>query len=262
MTTGLLCQSRNHRPDVPSVRFGGRDDAHLDLQNVDLRPGKELRGRSAAAPGAPRRWRGQLAVGRCEEETWRPKAAVPVQGVLLLAALLPRRRPDDEDREHLLFVDGTPRFTGPNPVSHPPHEPPFDLQRKGSGGGGRTRGGRGGPVHVELSGGDAGGTARDIPNPSCARAQRRQVSVRAHRTTGAQTTEPKHHNSESVNDVRVSSKRTNCRVRHDDPGLEPADLLRGHAEQHEVGVVTIKTAVTVHHVGDRRTSFSLGPFRV
>ena len=66
---------------------------------------------------------------------------------------------------------------------------------------------RGGRVHVELSGGDAGGTrgtARDIPNHSCARAQRRQVSVKAHRTTGAQTTEPKHHNSESVNDVRVS----------------------------------------------------------
>ena len=44
-------------------------------------------------------------------------------------------------------------------------------------------------------------------------------------------------------------------MRHDDPGLEPADLLRSHAEQHEVGVVIVKTAVTVHHVGARRTSF-------
>ena len=44
-------------------------------------------------------------------------------------------------------------------------------------------------------------------------------------------------------------------MRHDDLGLEPADLLRGHAEQHEVGVETVETAVTVHHVGARRTSF-------
>ena len=67
------------------------------------------------------------------------------------------------------------------------------------------------------------------------------MSVRAHRTTGAQTTEPKHRNGESVNDVRVSSKKTNCHVRHDDPGPEPAGLLRRHAEQHEVGVVTVET---------------------
>ena len=49
--------------------------------------------------------------------------------------------------------------------------------------------------------------------------------------------------------------RTNCHVRHDDPGLEPADLFRGHGEQHGVGVVMVKTAVTVHHVGTRETSF-------
>ena len=52
----------------------------------------------------------------------------PVQGVLLLVALLPRRRPDDEDREQMLFVDGATRLAGPNPVSHSPYEPPFDLQ--------------------------------------------------------------------------------------------------------------------------------------
>ena len=45
-------------------------------------------------------------------------------------------------------------------------------------------------------------TARDIPDPSCARVQKRQRSVKAHKTTGAQTTEPEHHNGEFVKDVR------------------------------------------------------------
>ena len=35
-------------------------------------------------------------------------------------------------------------------------------------------------------------------------------------------------------------------MRHDDP------------EQHELGVVTVETAVTVHHVGARRTYFCTG----
>ena len=60
-------------------------------------------------------------------------------------------------------------------------------------------------------------TAR-IPDPSCARAQRR----------GAQTTEPGHHNVEFVNDVRVSPidegvgvvEKTNCHVRHEDPDCQ------------------------------------------
>ena len=60
--------------------------------------------------------------------------------------------------------------------------------------------------------------------------------------------------SRPLTKVSASSKRTNCHVRHDDPGL-PADLLRGHAEQHEVGVMTVETAVTVHHVRARRISF-------
>ena len=111
MITGMLCPIGNHRQDVPSVRFGACDDAHL--QGVDLRSDKgarqlpasreengpsELRGRyedarahprqhlarsqgaPTSVPGRPR-WRGQLAVGRSEEETRRPS---PVQGVLLL----------------------------------------------------------------------------------------------------------------------------------------------------------------------------------
>ena len=110
-------------------------------------------GEANSLSDAPRRRPGGR--GRC----------VPVQGVLLLAALLPRRRPDDEDREQLLLVDGATRLAGPNPVSHPPHEPPFDRQREGSGGGGRTRGGRGGRVHVELSADDAGGTANREGRP-------------------------------------------------------------------------------------------------
>ena len=54
-------------------------------------------------------------------------------------------------------------------------------------------------------------------------------------------------------------------MRHDDPGLEPADLLCGLAEQHEVGVVTVETAVTVHHAwvpGGPPPEGTLGPFRV
>ena len=54
---------------------------------------------------------------------------------------VPRRRPDDEDRA-TGFCGRDNQIHGPNPVSHPPHEPPFDLQRKGSGGGVRTRGTR------------------------------------------------------------------------------------------------------------------------
>ena len=159
--------ARNHRQDVPSVRFGGRDDACL--QDVDLRPDEGARQLPASREetfqasfevgmrtpghvrGSTRRCRRehqrrfQVVVGETNSLSDAPRRPrgrgrrVPVQGVLLLVALLPRRRPDDKDPEELLFVDGATRFTVPNPVRHPPHEPPFDLQRKGSGGGGRTR---------------------------------------------------------------------------------------------------------------------------
>ena len=154
------------------MRFGGRDDAHL--QGVDLRPDEGARQLPVSREETfqasfevgvrtPRAVRGSTRRGRREHQRrfqvvvvaegnslsdaprrrpggrWR---RVPVQGVLLLVALLPRKRPDDEDREQLLCVDGATRHTGRNFVSHPPHEPPFDLQRKGSGGGGRTRGTR------------------------------------------------------------------------------------------------------------------------
>ena len=45
-------------------------------------------------------------------------------------------------------------------------------------------------------------TAKDIPDPSCARAQRRRISLEAHGKTGGHTTE--HQNGEPVHDVRVS----------------------------------------------------------
>ena len=164
MVTGLLCQSANHRRLC--------DDAHL--QDVDLRPDKGARqlpasreetfqasfdvGMRTLGPvrGSTRRGRREhqrlfqvVVVGEVNSlsDAWRRRPGgrgrpVPAQGVLLLGALLPRRRPDDEDRGQLLFVDGATRLTRPNPASHPPREPPFDLQQKGSGGGGRTRGTR------------------------------------------------------------------------------------------------------------------------
>ena len=51
MITGPVVPIGNHRKDVPSVRFGGRDDAHL--QDVDLRPdkGRTLQGGDPAAEG-------------------------------------------------------------------------------------------------------------------------------------------------------------------------------------------------------------------
>ena len=103
-------------------------------------------------------------------------------------------------------MNGTTRLTGPNPVSHPPHEPPFDLQRKGSGGGGRTRGRRRGRVHIELSGSDAGGTANreGHPRPFLRKSPETAGVREGPMTTGAQTTELGHHNGEFVKDVRVS----------------------------------------------------------
>ena len=81
-------------------------------------------------------------------------------------------------------------------MSHPPHEPPFDLQRKGSGGGGRTRGDEEGTSASSCPGGDAGGTVNREGHP--------RPFLRKSPATGAQTTEPVHHNGKFMNDVRVS----------------------------------------------------------
>ena len=46
-----------------------------------------------------------------------------------------------------------------------------------------------------------------------------------------------------------------CHTGHDDPGLQPADLLRRHTEQQKINVIPIKTAVAVHPTRiARRTS--------
>ena len=64
------------------------------------------------------------------------------------------------------------------------------------------------------------------------------MSVKAHRTTGAQATEPGHHNGEFVNDVRVS----------------PIDEGVGVVEEDE-----LSRACTVHHVGTWRISSAVTP---
>ena len=76
-------------------------------------------------------------------------------------------------------------------------------------------------------------TARDIPDPSCARAQRRQRSVKAHMTTGAQTTELGHHNGEFVKDVRVSPIDEGVGV------VEEDDLSRAARQPVTCGTTTL-----------------------
>ena len=77
--------------------------------------------------------------------------------------------------------------------------------------------------------------------------------MKAHRTTGAQTTEPGHHNGEFVNDVRVSPIDEGVGV------VEEDELSRavprpwtGANGSPPVVDVTVKTTLTVHHVGARR----------
>ena len=174
------------------MRFGGRDDAHL--QDVDLRPGKGARqlpasreetfqasfevgvrtpGSFAAAPGAVA---GSTNVGsrssslarstRCRTLRERDPAAdvFPFRACCSWLRILRKGAQTTRTGSNCFFVDGATRLTGPNPVSHPPHEPPFDRQREGSGGGGRTRETRR-HVHVELSRGDAGDTANREGHP-------------------------------------------------------------------------------------------------
>ena len=148
----------NHRQDVPSVRFGGRDDAHL--QDVYLRadtgacqlPASHEETFQASLEvgtrtpglvrGSTRRGRREhqrrfqvVVVGEVDSPSDAPRRRpcgrgrrFPIEGMLLLVALLPLRRPDDEDQERLPLADGATRLTGSNPVSHRLHEPPFDFQ--------------------------------------------------------------------------------------------------------------------------------------
>ena len=141
---------------------------------------------------------------------------VPSEGMLLLVALLPRRRPDDEDWEQLLCVDGTTRLAGPNPVIHTPHEPLLDF---------RMRKKRRRPAHTEDEGDTSTSscleatqvvprTARDTSNPSCSRTQRRQMSAKVHRTTCAQAREMGRSRttlaSRPLTKVSASPRRRSC----------------------------------------------------
>ena len=48
-----------------------------------------------------------------------------------------------------------------------------------------------------------------------------------------------------------------CDTGHDDPGLQPTDLLRRHTEQQEINVIPIKTVVAVHGTRVARKSSAL-----
>ena len=153
------------------------DDAHL--QDVDLGPDKGARqipasreetfqarshGASTWVP-VRRRWRGQLAVGRSKEETQRPRAACSRSGRVAPGCASSAEAPRRRGPGATAFCGWGNPIHGAEPCEPPPpHEPASDLQRKGSGGRGRTRG-RGGRVHVELSGGDVGGTANPEGHP-------------------------------------------------------------------------------------------------
>ena len=93
-------------------------------------------------------------------------------------------------------------------------------------------------------------TARDIPDPSCARARRRQTSVkdgrRAHRKRRA------HHNGESVNDVRVSPIDEGVDDAEDDPcrtARRPRTGANGSPPRSSRTTRSPRRGVTEHHEG-------------
>ena len=209
---------------------------------------------SGVRPGSPRRRNSQ-----------------PRKGVLLQIALLARWCPDDEDRKQLLLVDGTIRPTRPDPTIHTPHEPPLDLQRKRSSDdrrARRTRGTRPRRVLREQRGWHRGRQGMPLalltqepkdggcPHRSTGRRARRQesrgVAITVSRTTFA---------SRPLTKVPAPPRGRRCDTEHDDPELQPADLLRRHTEQQKINVIPSKTAVAVHRTriarkcGARQTTF-------
>ena len=80
------------------------------------------------------------------------------------------------------------------------------------------------------------------------------MSTQVHGTTCAQARQPGSRDNGLPNDVRVSPptkvpsppQGRVCDTGHDDPGLQPADLLHHYTEQQEINVIPIKTAVAVH----------------
>ena len=151
-------------------------------------------GAPTSVPGRPR-WRGQLAVGRSEEETRRPS---PRSGRVAPGCASSAEAPRRPGATTFL------RWGNPTHVAEPcePPEPPFDLQRKGSGGGGRTRGTRRARPRRAVQ--ERRRWYRESRGTSPTLVTQEPRDGRCHRTTGAQTTEPGHHNGEFVIDVRVS----------------------------------------------------------
>ena len=124
---GAVVPIGNHRQDVPSVRFGGRDDACL--QDVDLRPDKGARQLPASreetfqaslevAMRTPGPVRGSTRRGRTEH---RRRFVVVVVGEVNSLSEAPRRRPGGRGRRDpvqgmlLLFASSAeaPRRRGP-----------------------------------------------------------------------------------------------------------------------------------------------------
>ena len=210
--TGLRTSSFSASCDA---RGPGRQN-HESAVAVPLRPGARDR------PAGGARSRGRL---------------VPIEGVLFLIALLRRWRPDDEDRKQLLLVDGTTRPARLDPTIHTPHEPPLDVHCKRSGEDrcvrmtrgarprrvlrgqrGWRRGRQGIPLSLLTQEARDGG----CPQRSTGRRARRQES------RGVATTDSRTTFASRPTKVPAPPRERMCDTGHDDPGLQPADLLRRH----------------------------------
>ena len=126
---------------------------------------------------------------------------------------------------------------------------------------------RGGPeehAHVEHFGGNAGGAAggkgclfpflRKSPETEDVHKGSRD-DVRAGKRAGAVAiTVSRTTFASRPTKVPAPPRRRMCDTGHDDPGLQPEDLLRRHTEQQEINVISIKTVVAVHPTRIARTT--------
>ena len=96
MITGLLCQPGTI---VRMCRLCASVAVTMPIS------GMSTSGRTRV-PANSLTFQASFEVNSLSNALFRRPSGLPVQGVLLLVALLPRRRPDDEDREQLLCVDG------------------------------------------------------------------------------------------------------------------------------------------------------------
>ena len=117
------------------MRFCGRDKTFQAGLEVGKKTPRLVRGNIQHGRREHQRWFQLVVVGDVDSLSHAPKRSptdrgrrVLIEGMWLQVALFPRWRPDDEDWEQLIFVDGITRLERLNPVSHPPHEPPLDSQ--------------------------------------------------------------------------------------------------------------------------------------